>query len=97
MTQDAAPPKPTLPTVDFTKDMVLVAATGPEPSTGYSIAIVSAYASGSTMTVNVQITSPGANCAVGYIVTSPFDLATTALRNGAVQFAVTRVAKDCSQ
>jgi len=83
-------PAPQLPAVDFTKDMVLVAAAGTRPTTGYSISITDATESYAGVTVNVTITSPGSNCAVGNLVTSPVDVATIERQDGAVRFVVTR-------
>ncbi|HEY5163212.1 MAG TPA: protease complex subunit PrcB family protein, partial [Terriglobales bacterium] len=68
-------PAPQLPAVDFTKDMVLVTAAGTRPSGGYSISITDAVESSGSVTVNVTITSPGSNCGVPTVVTSPVDVA----------------------
>ena len=88
-------PAPQLPAVDFTKDMVLVAAAGTRPSGGYSISITDAVESSGSVTVNVTITSPGSNCAVPTVVTSPVDVATIARRDGTVGFVVTRKTHNC--
>ena len=88
-------PAPPLPTVDFTKDMVLVAAAGTRPTTGYSVSITDATESSGGVTVNVTITSPGSNCAVALHVESPVDVATIARRDGTVGFVVTRKTYNC--
>jgi hypothetical protein len=94
MTADQIP-APQLPAVDFTKDMVLVAAAGTRPSGGYSISITDATGSAGAVTVNVTITSPGSNCAVALHVESPVDVATIARRDGTVGFVVTRKTYNC--
>jgi uncharacterized lipoprotein YajG len=88
-------PAPQLPAVDFTKDMVLVAAAGTRGSSGYSISITDATESSGGVTVNVTITSPGSNCAVALHVESPVDVATIARRDGTVGFVVTRKTYNC--
>ena len=88
-------PAPQLPAVDFTKDMVLVAAAGTRPSGGYSISITDAVESSGSVTVNVTITSRGSNCAVTAVVTSPVDIATVARQDGTVGFVVTRKTHNC--
>jgi uncharacterized lipoprotein YajG len=88
-------PGPQLAAVDFTKDMVLVAGAGTRPSGGYSISITDATGSAGAVTVNVTITSPGSNCVVTAVVTSPVDVATIARQDGAVGFAVTRKTHIC--
>lgn len=86
-------PAPQLPAVDFTKDMVLVAAAGTRPTTGYSVSITDATESSGGVTVNVTITNPG--CVVSDLVTSPVDVATIARRDGTVGFVVTRKTHNC--
>ncbi len=87
-------PAPPLPVVDFTKDMVLVAAAG--ESTGLSVSITGASESSGGVTVNVPITRPGSNCVVPQVVLSPVDIATVAQRNGTVGFTITHKTRNCS-
>jgi PrcB C-terminal len=94
MTADQIP-APQLPAVDFTKDVVLVAAAGTRPSGGYSISITDATGSAGAVTVNVTITSPGSTCAVTAVVTSPVDIASVARQDGTVGFVVTRKTHNC--
>lgn len=88
-------PAPQLPAVDFTKDMVLVAAAGTRPSGGYSISITDVAESSGSVMVNVTITSPGSNCVVTAVVTSPVYIATVARQDGTVGFVVTRKTHNC--
>ena len=94
MTRNTSPAPP-VPTVDFAKDMVLLAATGTRPTGGYAIAITDGTQSSSGITVNVTIRSPGASCIVTQALTSPVDIATTPRSEGNVAFNVKRAEQNC--
>jgi hypothetical protein len=95
MTQTFLPP-PVLPAVDFTKNVVLVAAAGTRSTGGYSVAITGATESSSgVVTVNVLMTSPGSSCVVTQAVTSPVDTATIPIPNGTVGFVIKRQVHNC--
>jgi hypothetical protein len=87
---------PALPAVDFTKNVVLVAAAGIHPGSGFSVAITGATQSSSgAVTANVLITSPGSTCGVAAVISSPVDMATIPTPSGTVEFAIKRQVKNC--
>lgn len=65
---------PALPPVDFTRDVVLLAAAGARPTSGYFIAIEAASATGDAATVTVRSYAPGAGCEILPVVTTPVDV-----------------------
>lgn len=67
--------KPSLPAVNFGRQMVLAAVMEPQGSTGYAIGITSASAVDDSVIAVVRQTSPGAGCTVGALVTTPLHVA----------------------
>ena len=65
---------PPLPSINFSEHMVVVAAAGTKPTSGYSITVESASASRDRATITVRSVSPGNNCAVLQVLTSPIDV-----------------------
>jgi hypothetical protein len=88
-------PAPAVPAVDFSAEMVVVAATGGKPSGGFSVSIESASERSGTVTVEVTMTSPGPNCIRTGILTSPVAIAKLPMRPGTVNFNVTRRMTNC--
>ncbi len=64
------PPAP-LPDVDFADEMVLVAAMGSRPSSGYGIMIDSLQDLGSELVAHVRTLSPASGCVVLTVITRP--------------------------
>lgn len=64
---------PPLPPIDFTRDVVLLAAAGARPTSGYFIAIEAASATGEAATVTVRSYAPGAGCELLQVITTPVD------------------------
>jgi hypothetical protein len=85
---DDSPPR-ALPAVDFSTDMVVVAAAGPEPTAGFRVSVDSASERAGAVTVEVTITSPGPTCGLLTIYTSPVATARLPTRAGPVNFDVT--------
>ncbi|HEY0776495.1 MAG TPA: protease complex subunit PrcB family protein [Gemmatirosa sp.] len=79
-------PIPAVPTVNFTRQMVVVAALGQRNSGGYTIHIDSASTDASGAVVWVRTVSPGASCATTASVTQPVDAALMPLVSGTVVF-----------
>jgi len=80
-------PVPPLPAIDFSREMVVVAALGSHSTGGYSILLdgaTEAAADGIAVTVNSS--SPGSNCIVTEAFTQPVDVARLPLRHGPVSF-----------
>jgi hypothetical protein len=68
-------PPPPLPTIDFAREMIVVAALGSRPTAGYDIVIEGAARDSTGLEVAVRRTNPGAGCPVLAVVTQPVDLA----------------------
>jgi len=69
-------PPPVLPPVDFTREMVVVAALGSRPSAGFDVVIEGASADSDGIEVEARRAIPAAGCPVAAAVTQPVDLAT---------------------
>jgi hypothetical protein len=89
-------PAPALPAVDFTREMVIVAALGQRPTGGFSIFIDGATETANGVTINVRSVSPGAGCAVTLALTNPVDIARVSRRDGTVAFAETSATQNCN-
>ena len=88
-------PVPALPTVDFSREFVLVAAAGVQASGGVQIAIPNAALDQGTVRIGVVETFPGAGCAVATVNTSPVFAARMLRFDGAISFVDLRTTKDC--
>ena len=64
-------PSPATPRVDFSEHVVVVAALGSRPTTGYAVTIDSVVKEWRVTRVYVRSTTPGSNCVVGIAFTSP--------------------------
>ncbi|WP_110885113.1 protease complex subunit PrcB family protein [Deinococcus yavapaiensis] len=63
---------PNLPSVDFARETIVTFFLGQRPTGGYGVSLVSARASGSTLTVTVRVTAPGPGAITSQVITSPF-------------------------
>lgn len=63
---------PTLPSVDFGRETIVTFFLGQKPTGGYGVSLVSARASGSTLTLTVRVTAPGPGVITSQVITSPF-------------------------
>ena len=79
-------PIPPLPAVDFSADMIAVAALGGQPTSGYDLVLSNASETGGTVTVEATTRTPAPGCAILPVVTSPVDLARLPRRDGPVLF-----------
>jgi hypothetical protein len=82
-------PMPLLPQIDFSQEMIVVAALGPRPSSGYDVVFTQASEVNGVITVDAEARSPGATCATLTVITSPLDLARLPARSGTVLFHIT--------
>lgn len=64
-------PRPDVPVVDFTRDVVIVAALGWRPSSGYSIDITEVRVGGGDAVVFLEERDPGQSCVVLAVETAP--------------------------
>ncbi|NOT33285.1 MAG: protease complex subunit PrcB family protein [Candidatus Eisenbacteria bacterium] len=77
---------PQIPTIDFTKEMVVVVALGQRASGGYSIQVADAKMSRGALVIDVLLKSPGNRCAVTLSFTEPLDIVKIARVSGSVRF-----------
>jgi hypothetical protein len=87
-------PPPPIPDVDFSTEMVVVAAAGSQPTSGYDIVFTGASEAGGTVTVNALTTSPS-RCVVLDVVTQPVDLARMPKLDEPVVFRITSGVHSC--
>ena len=71
-------PAPDMPTVDFTKNIVVYVARDPKPSGGYGLKVRSIKCSGGLMSVDLQEVNPQGNANQEQTITQPYVLLTTA-------------------
>lgn len=88
-------PQPELPAVDFTREMLVVAALGERGSGGFSIVVDSARKTAGGVVVVVHVTSPGAGCMNTMAITSPVDVARMPRVDGTVEFRERATVNDC--
>lgn len=84
---------PALPAVDFSRDVVLIAAAGQKPSLHF-IAIEAAYATRDAATVTVRSYSPVAGCITTPVITTPADVVQMPRRDR-VSFVEEAVVRPC--
>jgi hypothetical protein len=90
-----ADPPPPIPEIDFANEMVVVAALGPRPSSGFDVIFTGAAEAGDVVTVDVESRTPAPSCVTLPVVTSPVDIARIPRRNGAVTFRTTGIVVNC--
>ena len=88
-------PVPDLPPVDFTREMVVVAALGQRPTGGFSIYIDSATAQESGVQIRIRTVSPGPRCGTTQAITEPVDVARVTRRDGSVTFEEVAETTNC--
>jgi len=88
-------PAPPLPFVNFDDEMIVVAALGEQPSSGYDIRIESAFVDGAGTRVDLKVLSPGGNCSVAIVMTQPVDFARVPRRLGPLRFVESKGATRC--
>ena len=89
-------PVPPLPTVDFARDMVILAAMGTRRSGGYGIRVDSAYDAGEFVEVVVWRSAPGAGCLVTAALTQPVDVVYIPARRVPVRFRERATTESCN-
>jgi hypothetical protein len=87
---------PTIPVVDFSREMLVVVALGSHSSGGYGILIDGASElSSGNVSVAVRSIAPGAGCGVTAAFTQPVDIARMSRRGSAVNFVERTEVMDC--
>jgi hypothetical protein len=88
-------PVPALPAVDFTREVVVVAASGVQSNGGVQIEIPNAALDQGTVKVGTVETFPGANCVTAAVNSSPVFAARMVRFDGPISFTDVRSTKDC--
>jgi hypothetical protein len=88
-------PTPELPAVDFSREMLVVAALGSRPSGGFGILIESATSTSDGLVVQVRTIAPGGRCMTTQAFSQPVDVARLPLTDGPVSFANEAVTTSC--
>lgn len=88
------PPPPT-PPIDFSREMVLVAALGTRPSEGYEIVFENIREDTAGIEVDLRISEPARGCPVAAAITQPVDLARIAASARSVRFRQRNVVVPC--
>jgi hypothetical protein len=86
---------PPLPPVDFRREMLLMAAMGPQPSGGHRVVIDKAVEQADELLVFVRFVSPGRRCGAIAAVTSPVDIVRVQSSARNVRWQVERQSADC--
>lgn len=86
---------PPLPDVDFRREMLLMAAMGPQRSGGYRVAIDKVLEQPGELLAFVRFISPGRGCGAIAAITSPVDIVRLPASDKNVRWVVERQAADC--
>ena len=84
-----------MPEIDFSKEMLLVAAMGTRNTGGYSIEIEAVDRSSSSITASVRTHSPGKTCGTTAALTAPVAIVRIPRSTLPVQFVEEHVITDC--
>jgi hypothetical protein len=90
------PEQEPVPLIDFSKFTLLMVASGRYPGTGYAIAFTSIVQDHGGTIVKVLKTSPGKECGVLDVPTSPIALALIPRTDHAIMFDIAEVKEDCA-
>lgn len=87
--------KPPAPTVDFSREMLLVAAMGTQPTGGYTIHIDRVLENETYLEVLITRTSPGPRCGATAALTNPVDVVRVPISTKAVRWSMRDVQTVC--
>lgn len=90
-----AGPSSAPPNVDFSREMIVLAALGERSSGGYSILVDSATTGASGLTIWISTISPGVRCARVAAFTQPVDIARMTRSDAAVHFVDVPRVSEC--
>ena len=88
--QVSPPPDGAMPKIDFATTMVVGVYLGTRPSGGHSVEITRIERDGADLVVTYRERAPGPNEMATMVLTSPFQLVTTATFSGRVRFTRAR-------
>ena len=83
------------PTVDFTRDMVVLVALGERSTGGHTVRVESVTSAPGGATVRYTATRPGANCMTTQEITSPVEAVQATRVSGEVRFERRDVVQEC--
>ena len=86
---------PQRPTIDFSSDMVVVAALGAQASSGYDVSIERVISRGGSLILEVLTRSPSSNCYVLAVITSPVVIVRLPAFPGRLEFTERHRVVDC--
>jgi hypothetical protein len=86
---------PSLPEINFSKEMVVFVALGGRPTSGYGIIIDSAYERSDRLEIVVRSVSPGKNCFNLQAGTAPIDIVRLPNIGHSVSFRETEEVHEC--
>lgn len=89
-------PPPALPSIDFGREMVVVAALGSRPNAGYDVVIEGAEQDSAGIEISVRVASPAAGCPVSTTMTQPIDLARVPITDQPIRFRERDVVVSCA-
>ena len=88
-------PVPSLPDIDFSREMLIVVAMGEVNTGGFTIMVDGVYEKEKQLELVVKSTGPGKNCMVTQAFTQPVDIVRVSKSDHAVVFRETGVSNDC--
>jgi len=86
---------PSLPEIDFSREMIVVVGLGQKPSGGYSILVDRAYEADDELQIDVVSRSPGQTCAVTAVLTESVDVVRLPRMEHSVIFHDTEIVHEC--
>ena len=89
------PGAPALPSVDFTREMVVVLALGERSSGGHQVRFDAIAVSGNDAVVRYTVTEPDPSCMTTQAITAPVDVVRVPRVSGTVRFEPRTVREDC--
>lgn len=88
-------PRPGRPRIDFSRNMLLVAVQGRQPSGGHRTTITGVGDTGGRLIVDVNDVSPGPGCVTTGVETSPYHVVRVRRTSDRVSFQRHPVERDC--
>jgi hypothetical protein len=88
-------PPPPVPPIDFSREMVVVAALGARPSEGYEVVFENVREDTTGIEVAVRVSEPARGCPVAAVMTQPVDLARIPASARPVRFRQRNVVVPC--
>lgn len=89
-------PKPALPAVDFSQNMVIAIVDANEPSGGYELTVDKITAYNHRLHITVTRVGPGANCMTLGAITQPFVFITVPQSHDVPELHLNTQTKDCN-